>query len=367
MLTDSNLLDPDYGFALTLGGIGTESYLAGETVDAVWGKVDVTFAERWRVMAGLRWEDFSRVAVPIDQYEYDVAVGIVTVPVDDYDQLATAGDDYYPALALTLMQPGFWGARDFQLRFGWSETVARPDLREISDATYIDPLTEARVRGNPLLVDSNLSNFDLRAEWFFGGGDNLTLSLFYKDIENPIETVEAQGSDDNIALTFINAEKADLYGIEVEGLKGLGFLSNGGWTDAFFVSGNVTVSDSEITIGDAAPNLTNNKREMTQHSDLVINLQLGYDSPNQMHSASLAYNMYSERIFFAGRGGAADAREQPFNSLDLAYSFHPTDKMAVKLRLQNLLDDDTVIEQGGVEVLTQNVGTTAKLDFSYRF
>ena len=80
------------------------------------------------------------------------------------------------------MQPDFW-AEDFQLRFGYSETVARPDLREISDATYIDPLTEARVQGNPELDDSNLTNYDLRAEWFFASGDNLTVSLFYKDIE----------------------------------------------------------------------------------------------------------------------------------------------------------------------------------------
>ncbi len=80
-------------------------------------------------------------------------------------------------------------------------------------------------------------------------------------------------------MTFINAESAEVYGIEFEGLKGLGFLSDGGWTESFFVAGNVTVSDSEITIGDAAPNLTNNKRDMTQHSDLVVNFQLGYDSP----------------------------------------------------------------------------------------
>jgi len=258
-------------------------------------------------------------------------------------------------------------AEDFQLRFGWSETVARPDLREISNATYIDPLTEARVQGNPQLDDSDLSNYDIRAEWFFAGGDNLTVSLFYKDITAPIETVEAPGSDDNIGLTFINAESAEVYGIEFEGLKGLGFLSNGGWTESFFVAGNVTVSDSEITIGDAAPNLTNKKREMTQHSDLMVNFQLGYDSTDARHSASLAFNMYSDRIYFAGRGGADDAVEQAFNSLDLTYTFYPTEKLSMKLRLQNLLDEDTVIEQGGVDVLTQNVGLTTKLDVSYRF
>jgi len=366
VLTDENILDPANGYALTIGGIGTESYLAGETVDAMWGKLDATFAERLRVTAGLRWEDFERLAVPIDPLEFDPDIGIIPIPDQDLDDFVTTDATYYPSLALTWMQPGFW-ADDFQLRLGWSETVARPDLREISDATYIDPLTEARIQGNPALQDSNLSNYDLRAEWFFTGGDNLTVSLFYKDIRSPIETVEEAGTDDDIVLSFVNAESAQIYGVEFEGLKTLGFLSGGGWTDAFFVAGNVTVSDSEITIGNAAPNLTNNKRALTQHSDLVVNFQLGYDSPDARHSAAFAYNMYGERIFFAGRFGADDASEQPFDSLDLTYSFHPTERMSLKLRLQNLLDEDIVIEQGGVDVLTQTVGLTTKLDFSYRF
>jgi TonB-dependent receptor len=366
VFTDSNILDPANGFALNIGGLGTESYLAGETVDAVWGKVDATFNDRFRVTAGLRWEDFERLSVPIDPLQFGLDPGIVGIPDEDLADFARVDDDYYPSLALTWMQPDFW-AENFQLRLGFSETVARPDLREIADAIYIDPLTEARIQGNPLLTESNLTNYDLRAEWFFDGGDNFTVSLFYKDIEDPIETVESAGTDDNLVLSFINAEAAEVYGVEFEGLKGLGFLSGGGWTDAFFVAGNLTLSDSEITIGDAAPNLTNDKRPMTQHSDIVVNFQLGYDSPDGRHSASLAYNMYGERIFFAGRFGAEDAIEQPFNSLDLAYSFYPTEKMQLKLRLQNLLDEDLVIEQGGVGILTQTVGLTTKLDLSYRF
>ena len=366
VLTDANILDPLNGYGLTIGGIGTESYLAGETVDAMWGKVDATFYDRFRVTAGLRWEDFERLAVPINPLEFDPDIGIISIPDDQLVDFATVDDTYYPSLALTWMQPDFW-AENFQLRLGYSATVARPDLREISNATYIDPLTEARIQGNPDLVDSNLTNYDLRAEWFFESGDNLTVSIFYKDIRDPIETVEEAGTDDDIVLSFVNAESAEIYGIEFEGLKALGFLSGGGWSDAFFVAGNLTLSDSEIIIGASAPDLTNNERPMTQHSDVVVNFQLGYDSPDTRHSAALAYNMYSERIFFAGRFGADDAREQPFNSLDLTYSFHPTESMILKLRLQNLLDEDIVIEQGGVDVLTQTVGLTTKLDFTYRF
>ncbi len=142
--------------------------------------------------------------------------------------------------------------------------------------------------------------------------------------------------------------------------------------DSLFVGRNVDTGAAPQegegpTLTIAAGNLTNNERPMTQHSDLVVNFQLGYDSPDERHSAALAYNMYSDRIFFAGRGGADDAEEQAFDSLDLTYSFHPTDKLALKLRLQNLLDEDLVIEQGGVDVLTQTVGLTTKLDVTYRF
>jgi TonB-dependent receptor len=365
VFTDENILDPANQYSMTVGGIGTESYLAGETVDAMWGQVDFTYDEMWRLTAGLRWEDFERLAVPINPRAFNQN-GIIDMTPEELEDAVVTDDTYYPSAALTIMRPGFW-AEDFQLRLGWSKTVARPDLREISQATYIDPFTDARVQGNPALVDSDLTNYDLRAEWFFEGGDNLTASLFYKDIKNPIETVEGAGSDDNVTLTFVNAESAELYGLELEGLKSLGFLSNGGWTNAFFVSGNVTVSDSEITIGDAAPNLTNDKRPLTQHSDLVVNVTLGFDSPGGMHGAALAYNMFSERVFFAGRNGADDASEQPFNSLDLVYSFYPTEKLSLKLRLQNLLDEDTVIEQNGVDVFEQSVGTTAKVDVSYRF
>jgi len=365
--TDANILDPVNGFELGLGGLGTESYLAGETVTAAWGKLDMLWKDTWRLMAGVRWEDFERVSVPIDQYEYDPAVGKIRFSSVDQtlDSFAVAEDDFYPAAAITWIRPGFW-ADDFQLRLGWSETVARPDLREISDATYIDPLTEARVRGNPDLVNSNLTNLDLRAEWFFANNNNLTVSLFYKDIADPIETIAAPGTDDNIGLTFINGDSAKVYGVEFEGLASLDLL-DASWDDGFFVSGNLTLSDSEIVIGDASLGVTNNKRRMTQHSDYVANLQLGWDSPGGAHSASLIYSIYGERIFFAGRNGAEDAWEQPFNSLDLVWSWYPTDALSLKLRVQNVLDEKFEIQQAGVTVLEQTIGTSFKFDATYKF
>ena len=145
-----------------------------------------------------------------------------------------------------------------------------------------------------------------------------------------------------------------------------GDLLTGAWKATREDAGNVTLSDSEITIGDAAE-VTNNTRRMTQHSEYVVNMQLGFDSPGGGHSASVVYSVYGPRIFFAGRGGAGDAYEQAFNSLDLVYNWYATDSLGLRLRLQNILDEQTEIVQDGVTVLEQTVGTTAKLDLTYRF
>ena len=52
------------------------------------------------------------------------------------------------------MRP-FW-ADTFQLRATYAETVVRPDLREITDASYIDPLNEDLVFGNSGVIPGDL-------------------------------------------------------------------------------------------------------------------------------------------------------------------------------------------------------------------
>lgn len=366
VFTDASLSNPLYGFSLNIGGIGTESYLAAQTVDGAYIKVDAVFRDHWRIAGGVRWERFRQVSLPIDQLEFDVGVGQSQVPPDRLTTIAFLENEIYPSISATFEGNDFW-AETFQLRFGISETVARPDLREVSASTYIDPLTEARIQGAPGLRTAAITNFDIRAEWLFRSGANFIASLFYKDIATPIETVQGAGTDDNISLTFVNTDSAQLYGIELEWLRDLAFLGDrwGRWIEPFFVSGNLTLSDSELTVGDVGLNLSNNVRPMAQHSDYVANVQLGFDSVNAKHSWSLVYNTFAERLFFAGRGGALDAYEQPFDSIDFIYSFYPTNRLSLKFRFQNVLDSEVEIKQGNVTVLEQNVGTTAKIDLKW--
>ncbi|MDO3385494.1 TonB-dependent receptor [Gilvimarinus sp. SDUM040013] len=367
VLSDDNLSSLDNSFEFTMGtGLGKESYIAGQMTDAAYGSIDINFDYTWRINAGVRYEDFRQAVLPVDLLDYTgESIRDLNDQLAKEDQTYAIKDDgWYPSVALTFMNQGFMNADDFQVRASVSQTVVRPDLREVSDVEYIDPEMGIRVQGNPLLKFSEIDHLDLRTEWFYGDGDNFTVSLFYKDITDPIEQTRAPGSDDDILLQYYNAISGEIYGLEFEGKKGLGA--------GFFVSGNLTLSDSEIVSPDGE-GFTNTTRRMTGQSEYVMNAQLGFDSEDGYHTASLLYNVFGDRVYYAARAnGHDDAFEQPYHSLDLVYTFYPTETLSMKLKLSNLLGQDREFDQvnsGGenVTILKQEQGTGVGLDFKYSF
>lgn len=363
VFSDAVISDLDNGFELQRSGANNESYVAATMTDAYFGNVDWTLWDTWRISAGLRWEQYRQVGLDYNPYGYGVGTPVMTTDPDTLLQSVFMEDDYYPAVSLTYMSDFL--AETFQLRFGYSETVTRPDLREITGASYVDPLTNELVFGNPGVVPSTLENYDLRAEWFFSNGDNLTVSLFYKDISDPIEFFESPASDTNVAREIVNAESAEIYGLEFELLKELGFIHE--WFDPFFAQVNLTLQDSELVAGQDANAPTNNVREMTNAAPWIVNLQLGFDSFNGKHAATLVYNVFDERLFVAGRLGAPDGFEQPFHSLDATYSWYPTEGLTVKAKVQNILDDAIEIERGGVTTYEEKIGVTFQASVSWEF
>ena len=342
-------------------GANTNSYMAATMTDSVWGKFDWTWQDTWRVAVGARWEDYRQVAVDWNPYGYSEASPQVTTDPDTLLLGAFYEDRIYPAAGITFM--GDWWADTFQLRLGYSETAVRPDLREITDSSYIDPITGDLVRGNPGVVPSEVESIDLRAEWYFDSGDNLTVTLFNKDIGNPIEFFEIPASDTTVAREIINAQSGYVRGVEFEGLKELGFL--GAAFDSMFVQGNLTLQESELVAGSNANVPTNAVRPLSGASDYVVNFMLGFDSADAKHTASLIYNVFGERLYVAGRNGAPDGYEQPFHSLDLTYFWYPTARITVKAKAQNLLGETIRIERSGVITFEEDPGTVFSLSFAW--
>ena len=369
-LSDANILNPANNFVFDLSGTNNQSYIAATMIDALYAKADWVWRDTWRVSLGGRWEDYKQVALDWNLYGYTVTDPVVTTDPERLDRAAFQDDRIYPSVSLAWMSSlgsfgDALGVDLFQLRFGWSETAVRPDLREITDASYIDPITDDLVDGNPGVVPSDVTNYDVRGEWFFANGDTFTVSVFRKRIDRPIEFFESAASDTTVAREIVNAESARIHGIEVEGLKELGFL--GEWADAFFLQGNLTWQDSELVAGEQADAPTNNARPLAGASEYVANVVLGFDSHDGEHTTTVAYNVFGERLYVAGRLGAPDGYEQPFHSLDFTHSWYPTENITVKGKLRNILDQSVEIEREGVVVFTERPGAAASVSFKWDY
>lgn len=357
-------------------GANTNSYIAATMTDSIWGKFDWTIADTWRIAAGARWEDYRQASVPWNPWGFSEDDPQVRIDAEDEDfdpnEFAFNEDEIYPAFALTYMG-SFW-ADTFQLRLGYSETAVRPDLREITFSSYIDPITDTLTQGQPGLRPSEVENIDLRAEWYFANSDTLSITLFQKDITDPIEFVEIPASDTTIARRIQNLESASIQGMEFEFLKELAFL--GGFWDTLFVQGNFTYQwEKDLEAGPNGTDLfcaqpdTETPRpecELSGASELVANFMLGYDSRDSRHTASLILNYFDERLFSFGRFGP-DAIEQPFTSLDFTYFWYPTDRFTIKAKAQNVLNETVSIERDGVVVFEEDPGTTYSLALQWGF
>lgn len=367
VFSEASITDPSNNFIFDRQGTNNESYIAATMTDGVFGAVDWTIDDKFRIATGLRWEDYRQVAVSWNPYGYSLADPQIS---NDPAVLAAgtfSSGDLYSAVALSYMSD--WLAERFQLRLGYSGTAVRPDLREITAASYIDPITGDLTRGNPGVEPAEVRNFDLRGEWFFGNGDNFTVTAFRKEIDKPIEYFESAASDTTVAREIVNATSAMVKGIEIEGLKELGFI--GGPFETLYVQGNLTFQDSELICDFEAGNSctadapTNRVRKLTGASGYIVNVMLGFDSPEARHSATLGYNVFGERLYVAGRNGAPDGYEQPFHSLDFTWSWYPSEHMTLKFKVQNLLDESLRIRRNDVVTFEESPGQSFALTFGW--
>ncbi len=316
------------GFQLRDSTRPTDSYNAKQDLFSYYGKLDSTFYDRVRIIGGLRWENndqFVRTFRSVANQNQAIVTEIDRV-------------DMLPSVSAT-----FTVSEKQQLRAGFSQTISRPDFRELSPAPFTDPSTNQETTGNPNLIQTDVTNFDIRWEYYMSPNENLLAGFFWKDLANPIELVTLAGTG---LQTFQNGDKARIFGVELELLKNLGFVHSR--LENFFAGGNYTWSDSEINL--LPENLqaqSTATRQLQGHSAQIFNFQVGYDNPAWGTQANLLYNIASKRIVAAGVLGAPDKFEQPFNQLDFVFSQNINRWMAMRLTMRNLLNDKFVVEQGG--------------------
>lgn len=318
----TNRLDYIYAYLFQEGGPGfvteikndgfPQLYLATLEIDAGYVGIDTQVTPYIRAAVGARFEDAIQ-AVDTQTIGMDLSTNYVEGVIDE--------QDWFPAVTIT------WNPiDDIQVRGGYSETLTRPQFRELAPAVFNNSETDVTFFGNPYLVNASIKNYDLRAEYYFSRDQFATIGLFYKDITNPIEEILVPA--ETLQTSFINAPAAELYGFEIEYEQILPMLQ---WTGMSFfqdrdfqIKANYTWSDSSVdAAGEVAINEGTNLnpvlgtqpangyiqdgRRLQGQSEHLFNLQLGLLNEDARSEYNLLLNYVSERI----RSGEILARSVP--------------------------------------------------------
>jgi hypothetical protein len=265
--------------------------------------------------------------------------------------------DYLPTLSSTLRLP-----YDVQLRLGISKTLARPNYREMADLIYFEPIGGDIYAGNPKIRRSQITNYDLRAEWYGKANEALSVGVFYKNFTDPIEQALASIAG-AAAIRWVNNKEGIAKGVEFEARTGLERLAPQLRTLGVFT--NVSILQSSITLGDqlfTSP-ATNATRPMVGQAPYVVNLGLSW-APSYL-SATLLYNRVGDRISFAGLGGLPDAKDKARNVLDMSMQIPLRQHVTVRFDGRNLLDAKFVQDQGGFARRSYTVGRQFRTGFSW--
>jgi len=336
------ILTPEHigqnGFQLRESTRSTDNYQATQDLFSYYGELDLNLLDTLRIDGGLRWEDNNQI---VETFELFVKS---KKPIRS--QLKKI--DLLPSVAIT------WEINDQQqLRASWSETISRPDFRELSPAPFTDPVNNRETVGNSDLLQTNITSYDARWEYYFSPKENFSAGFFWKNLDKPIEKVFVPGPGG--LLTFQNADAANVYGFELEMLKNLEFIHPS--LEYFHIGGNYTWSASLVNL--TPENLlaqTTASRPLQGHSSYVINAQIGYENPNWGTTATLLYNTSAKRIVEVGLLGSPDKYSQPFNQLDFIYRQKLTDMFSLNLQFKNLLDDKVRVTQGNKITRTYTKG-----------
>ncbi len=336
---------------------GSDAYTATEQLNTGYAAVSLLpFKGKLDIYGGLRVEyDRQRVssAVPAS-YQ-----GGVNRPVLA-DNKST---DYLPSVNI-----GYRPSEQLVFRFAFGKTVNRPEFRELSPYTELDYLNNQYVKGNYLLKSARVDNYDARIELYpknNNKGETFSIGAFYKELKSPIERTIAQSlySNSPIVISYANADKAIVRGLEIDLRKNLGFIPVS-FFQKLSVIGNVSFINSTVNktldtsvLKNPDPKVNPHyTRQLQGQAPYVANLGLFYDNAGLGTRVAVTWNVIGPRIYAAANGvtaAAVDTAKKLFyptpgdlgstielerQTLDLAVTQRIIKSLQLKFSVQNLLD-----------------------------
>ncbi|WP_276363307.1 TonB-dependent receptor [Daejeonella sp. H1SJ63] len=334
----------------------TDSYTANSDLNAGFLMLDNNLSKRFRLSYGARFEQFAQTLNAID-----FSGQPIVAKQDNFDIL--------PSANLT-----FKVNDRSNIRMSGSQTVSRPEFRELALFNYYDFISQTSVTGNPNLKRARIFNADLRYELYPSAGETFTISGFYKKFNDPIEQrVNSNSTPVVRGINFLNADQATSLGIELDVRKKLSFLGDKNWLENMTVFANASYIDSKVKgVGINRP--------LQGQSPYLLNAGLQYFSPKTALTFTTVYNRIGQRIFLVGYQGYGDIYENARDVIDLQVSKKVMKSQAeIKLNFGDILNQNTVFYQNnagnskkayegaGIDrmINSSRLGSNISLSFSY--
>jgi len=326
-------------------------YMANSIMNAGYLQFDNQFGQNFRMVWGARVESFDQV--------------IGSMKRSDERHVHTRVTDVLPGMNLTY-KPG----SKSNLRLSGSQTVVRPEFRELSPFAFYDFELNAQVVGNNRVERTKITNADLRYEVYPRAGELVTAGVFYKYFNKPIEYYFNRTGPATNTFNVANVKQATALGLEFEFRKKLDVVTRA--LANFTLTGNLSYIHSRVKDTVAL------ERPLQGQSPYLVNIGLQYDLESKGLSANLLFNQIGRRILFVGNEAVPDIWEspRPLFDLQLAKKLFKT-KGEIKLNISDVLnrrayfyhdlDGNEKFSRSSKDVLaiSRNYGTSYSLTFAY--
>jgi len=228
----------------------------------------------------------------------------------------------------------------------------------ISAFEAFDVLTKTIIKGNTDLKRSNITNYDLRWEWFTKPGEIIAISGYYKNFENPI--VQTYERAPNPTIRFVNVDEAIVYGAEIEFRKDLGDLTPALRNFKFNTNISFIHSEADVAVDTAFIGKAFTRRSFEGQSPFIANVALIYANPETALNATLSLNALGDRLRIIGRDITPDIFDRGRNQLDFNIS-KKFGNLGVSFSAKNLLNDNYLVSSTN----DRFDGTGDGLDYRY--
>jgi outer membrane receptor protein involved in Fe transport len=307
------------GFILNEGTDGTNKYTASNMLFAGYGGTSFSFLKKFNANAGVRVEHNTQKIDTKNQSGQNISVNNPILNV-------------LPSLGL------IYNLTEKTLfRATWAQTINRPEFRELAPFGFYDFENSWKVNGNPNLVNATANNYDVRAEFYPNAKEAISVGVFYKDINNPIEFyIQPVGAFDQ-NFEYRNASKAVCYGTELELRKSLGFIASNKFFDNMILLTNLSYIYSEVKLGDVQGGQSN-KRSLQGQSPYIINAGLSYNDSDKGLVVNATYNVFGNRIFGIGDAQFATLYERSRHTVDFTLTKKMKENMEFKIGINDILN-----------------------------